>query len=103
MVIVLVVPFAATVLYGRSVVGRSEKNTATEASSTTSEPEELSSRHSVQGSQESVNILELVSPLSGTAVSLEQVPDPAFAEKQMGEELQSNLLRGKYMLPLMLQ
>ncbi|MEK4474831.1 PTS system trehalose-specific EIIBC component [Paenibacillus sp. FSL R7-0048] len=99
MVIVLVVPFAATVLYGRSVVGRSEKNTATEASSTTSEPEELSSRHSVQGSQESVNILELVSPLSGTAVSLEQVPDPAFAEKQMGEGIAIEPSEGKVYAP----
>ncbi|OMD58065.1 MULTISPECIES: PTS system trehalose-specific EIIBC component [Paenibacillus] len=99
MVIVLVVPFAATVLYGRSVVGRSEKNTVTEASSTTSEPEELSSRHSVQGSQESVNILELVSPLSGTAVSLEQVPDPAFAEKQMGEGIAIEPSEGKVYAP----
>ncbi|MEK5416837.1 PTS beta-glucoside transporter subunit EIIBCA [Paenibacillus odorifer] len=99
MVIVLVVPFAATVLYGRSVVGRSEKNTATEASSTTSEPEELSSRHSVQGSQESVNTLELVSPLSGTAVSLEQVPDPAFAEKQMGEGIAIEPSEGKVYAP----
>lgn len=99
MVIVLVVPFAATVLYGRSVVGRSEKNTATEASSTTSEPEELSNRHSVQGSQESVNILELVSPLSGTAVSLEQVPDPAFAEKQMGEGIAIEPSEGKVYAP----
>ncbi|MEK4879957.1 MULTISPECIES: PTS system trehalose-specific EIIBC component [Paenibacillus] len=99
MVIVLVVPFAATVLYGRSVVGRSEKNTATEASSPTSEPEELSSRHSVQGSQESVNILELVSPLSGTAVSLEQVPDPAFAEKQMGEGIAIEPSEGKVYAP----
>ncbi|WP_342479350.1 PTS system trehalose-specific EIIBC component [Paenibacillus sp. FSL F4-0097] len=99
MVIVLVVPFAATVLYGRSVVGRSEKNTATEASSTTSEPEELSGRHSVQGSQESVNILELVSPLSGTAVSLEQVPDPAFAEKQMGEGIAIEPSEGKVYAP----
>ncbi|AWV33884.1 PTS system trehalose-specific EIIBC component [Paenibacillus sp. FSL H7-0716] len=99
MVIVLVVPFAATVLYGRSVVGRSEKNTATETSSPTSEPEELSSRHSVQGSQESVNILELVSPLSGTAVSLEQVPDPAFAEKQMGEGIAIEPSEGKVYAP----
>ncbi|OMC80660.1 PTS beta-glucoside transporter subunit EIIBCA [Paenibacillus odorifer] len=99
MVIVLVVPFAATVLYGRSVVGRSEKNTATETSSTTNEAEELSSRHSVQGSQESVNTLELVSPLSGTAVSLEQVPDPAFAEKQMGEGIAIEPSEGKVYAP----
>ncbi|WP_262988399.1 PTS glucose transporter subunit IIA, partial [Enterococcus faecium] len=34
--------------------------------------------------QASINILEVMAPLTRKAVSLEQVPDPAFAEKQMG-------------------
>lgn len=99
MLIVLIVPFVATVLYGRSVVGRSEKNSATKATSTVSETDDLNNRPSVQESQESLNILELISPLSGTAVSLEQVPDPAFAEKQMGEGIAIEPSEGKVYAP----
>lgn len=99
MVIVLIVPFVATVLYGRSVVGRSEKNSATKAASTVSEANDLNSRPPVQETQESVNFLELISPLNGTAVSLEQVPDPAFAEKQMGEGIAIEPSEGKVYAP----
>ncbi|WP_339264760.1 PTS system trehalose-specific EIIBC component [Paenibacillus sp. FSL R5-0470] len=99
MLIVLIVPFVATVLYGRSVVGRSEKNSATKATTTVSETDNLNSHPTVQESQESVNILELISPLSGTAVSLEQVPDPAFAEKQMGEGIAIEPSEGKVYAP----
>lgn len=99
MLIVIIVPFVATVLYGRSVVGRSEKNSATKATTTVSETDNLNSRPTVQESHESVNILELISPLSGTAVSLEQVPDPAFAEKQMGEGIAIEPSEGKVYAP----
>ncbi|OZQ69292.1 PTS trehalose transporter subunit IIBC [Paenibacillus sp. VTT E-133280] len=99
MLIVLIVPFVATVLYGRSVVGRSEKNPATKSASTVSETNDLNNRPTVQETQESVNILELISPLSGTAVSLEQVPDPAFAEKQMGEGIAIEPSEGKVYAP----
>jgi PTS system trehalose-specific IIC component len=99
MLIVLIVPFVATVLYGRSVVGRSEKNSATKSTSTVSETNDLNNRPTVQEPQESVNILELISPLSGTAVSLEQVPDPAFAEKQMGEGIAIEPSEGKVYAP----
>lgn len=99
MAIVLIVPFVATVLYGRSVVGRSDKNSTKNDSSTSSGIADLNTHPSVQGSQESVNILELISPLSGTAVSLEQVPDPAFAEKQMGEGIAIEPSEGKVYAP----
>ncbi|MEK5254810.1 PTS system trehalose-specific EIIBC component [Paenibacillus sp. FSL F4-0125] len=99
MLIVLIVPFVATVLYGRSVVGRSEKNSATKATSTVSETDNLHSRPIVQESQDSVNILELISPLTGSAVPLEQVPDPAFAEKQMGEGIAIEPSEGKVYAP----
>ncbi|AIQ35927.1 PTS beta-glucoside transporter subunit IIABC [Paenibacillus sp. FSL R5-0345] len=99
MLIVLIVPFVATVLYGRSVVGRSEKNSATKVTSTVSETDNLHSRPIVQESQDSVNILELISPLSGTAVPLEQVPDPAFAEKQMGDGIAIEPSEGKVYAP----
>lgn len=60
---------------------------------------ELSSRSSVQASQEPVNILELAAPISGKAVPLEQVPDPAFAEKQMGEGIAIEPSDGKVYAP----
>ncbi|MEK5031000.1 PTS system trehalose-specific EIIBC component [Paenibacillus sp. FSL R7-0302] len=104
MAIVLIVPFVATVLYGRAVVQRAaNKSEAAGASVAVSSPsdtsKELSSRSSVQGSQEPVNILELASPLNGTAVPLEQVPDPAFAEKQMGEGIAIEPSEGKVYAP----
>ncbi|MEK3683688.1 PTS system trehalose-specific EIIBC component [Paenibacillus sp. FSL R10-2736] len=108
MAIVLIVPFAATVLYGRAVVSRAEKSSAaaagaTAAGTTTVSPpavqDELSSRQSVQGSQEPVNILELAAPLSGTAVPLAQVPDPAFAEGQMGQGIAIEPSEGKVYAP----
>lgn len=108
MAIVLIVPFVATVLYGRAVVSRAEKSSVVAAGGTTtvSPPavqDELSSRQSVQGSQEPVNILELAAPLSGTAVPLAQVPDPAFAEGRWVRGLQLNPPKGKYMHRLMRQ
>ncbi|MEK3901892.1 PTS system trehalose-specific EIIBC component [Paenibacillus sp. FSL R7-0179] len=105
MAIVLIVPFAATVLYGRAVAQRAlNKAQATAgvaaADSSVTAPE-LSSRSSVQGSleQEPVNILELASPLNGTAVPLEQVPDPAFAERQMGDGIAIEPSEGKVYAP----
>lgn len=99
MLIVLIVPFVATVLYGRAVVKRSEKSSATETTIATSGTEDLNSSRSVQGSQESLKILELASPINGSAVPLEQVPDPAFAEKQMGEGIAIEPSEGKVYAP----
>ncbi|WNS44078.1 PTS system trehalose-specific EIIBC component [Paenibacillus sp. MMS20-IR301] len=102
MAIVLVVPFVATVLYGRAVVNRARNNPATAGAGTTGttvKSGELTSRSSVQGSQEPVNILELAAPLSGTAVPLAQVPDPAFAEGQMGQGIAIEPSEGKVYAP----
>lgn len=103
MAIVLIVPFGATVLYGRAAAQRAVKKAAADpqmaAAGAADSSRELSSRSSVQGSQEPVNILELASPLSGTAVPLEQVPDPAFAEKQMGEGIAIEPAEGKVYAP----
>ncbi|WP_150266055.1 PTS system trehalose-specific EIIBC component [Paenibacillus tepidiphilus] len=110
MAIVLVVPFLATMLYGRTVVRRYEKQAAVEAATATTKAaattatsapaaSELNSRSSVQAAQEPLNILELASPISGTAVPLEQVPDPAFAEKQMGEGIAIEPSEGKVYAP----
>ncbi|WP_145318218.1 PTS system trehalose-specific EIIBC component [Paenibacillus xylanexedens] len=102
MAIVLVVPFVLTVLFGRAKMkkeDRSESNgTGTESkavtsqsasggvsTSTTNTDSNQRTRSAAQVGNEAVNTLEIMAPLTGQAVSLEQVPDPAFAEKQMGE------------------
>ncbi|HBU81933.1 MULTISPECIES: sucrose-specific PTS transporter subunit IIBC [Paenibacillus] len=46
-----------------------------------------------------VGILEIVSPMTGTAVALEQVPDPAFSEKHMGEGIAIEPSEGKVFAP----
>ncbi|CAM4463201.1 PTS system trehalose-specific EIIBC component [Paenibacillus typhae] len=101
MAIVLIVPFGATMLYGRIAVQRAKKNQPAETAraGAVNTTNELSSRSSVQASQEPVNILELAAPISGTAVPLEQVPDPAFAEKQMGEGIAIEPSDGKVYAP----
>ncbi|WP_433753140.1 PTS system trehalose-specific EIIBC component [Paenibacillus amylolyticus] len=101
MAIVLVVPFVLTVLFGRAKLRKEDRNasngtdaeptaaTSQSASVVTSstaktEPNQRT-RSAAQVGDEAVNTLEIMAPLTGQAVSLEQVPDPAFAEKQMGE------------------
>ncbi|WP_340020144.1 PTS system trehalose-specific EIIBC component [Paenibacillus sp. FSL H3-0457] len=101
MAIVLVVPFVLTVLFGRAKLRKEDRSASNEtvnepkaatsqsASGVTSstaktDPNQLT-RSAAQVGDEGVNTLEIMAPLTGQAVSLEQVPDPAFAEKQMGE------------------
>ncbi|MFK0521381.1 PTS system trehalose-specific EIIBC component [Paenibacillus illinoisensis] len=98
MAIVLIVPFVLTVIFGRAKLRKQDRSTNAEAvtgSKTTSvsaSNTKVSStdaaertRTNAQVGDEPVNTLEVMAPLTGTAVPLEQVPDPAFAEKQMGE------------------
>ncbi|SDC72977.1 PTS system, trehalose-specific IIC component [Paenibacillus sp. CF095] len=98
MAIVLVVPFVLTVLFGRAKLRKEDRSASNE---TINEPKAATSqsasgvtsstapnqrtRSAAQVGHEAVNTLEIMAPLTGQAVSLEQVPDPAFAEKQMGE------------------
>ncbi|WP_339184450.1 PTS system trehalose-specific EIIBC component [Paenibacillus sp. FSL R5-0701] len=101
MAIVLVVPFVLTVLFGRAKLRKEDRSASNE---TINEPKAVTSqsasgvtsstaktdpnqrtRSAAQVGDEAVNTLEIMAPLTGQAVSLEQVPDPAFAEKQMGE------------------
>ncbi|WP_149846562.1 PTS system trehalose-specific EIIBC component [Paenibacillus sp. 37] len=101
MAIVLVVPFVLTVLFGRAKLRKEDRNESNETvaepkaatsqsasgvtSSTTKTDPNQRTRSAAQVGDEAVNTLEIMAPLTGQAVSLEQVPDPAFAEKQMGE------------------
>lgn len=97
MAIVLVVPFVLTVIFGRAKMRKEDRNESNEnvaepkaatsqsASGVTSTDSNQRTRSAAQVGDEAVNTLEIMAPLTGQAVSLEQVPDPAFAEKQMGE------------------
>lgn len=101
MAIVLVVPFVLTVIFGRAKMRKEDRNASNE---TVAEPKAATSqsasgvtssaantdpnqrtRSAAKVGDKAVNTLEIMAPLTGQAVSLEQVPDPAFAEKQMGE------------------
>lgn len=101
MAIVLVVPFVLTVLFGRAKLRKEDRSASNETvaepkastsqsasgvtSSTAKTDPNQRTRSAAQVGDEAVNTLEIMAPLTGQAVSLEQVPDPAFAEKQMGE------------------
>ncbi|MEJ8305306.1 PTS system trehalose-specific EIIBC component [Saccharibacillus sacchari] len=50
-------------------------------------------------SADAVNVLDLASPIQGKAVPLENVPDPAFAEKQMGEGIAIEPAEGRVVAP----
>lgn len=96
MAIVLVVPFLLTVVFGRAKLrkedrleanGESTEIQSQKAASPDAKSKDMSAASSTnpKSSASRVNILEVMAPLTGEAVPLEQVPDPAFAEKQMGE------------------
>lgn len=76
----------------------------TEPSSSSTESISASSIHnSMSASSSSINthtaILDIVAPISGTLVPLEQVPDPAFAGKHMGEGIAIEPSEGKLYAP----
>lgn len=100
MAIVLIVPFVLTVIFGRAKLRKQDLRTNAEAVTGSKTTPVSASNTAVSGTDaaaaertrtnaqvgdEPVNTLEVMAPLTGTAVPLEQVPDPAFAEKQMGE------------------
>lgn len=49
--------------------------------------------------QSKLEVLEVVAPLTGKVVPLEQVPDPAFAQKAMGEGVAIEPTEGKVVAP----
>lgn len=100
MAIVLIVPFLLTVIFGRAKLRKQDRSTNAEAVTGSKTTPVSASNTTVSGTNaavaertrtnaqvgdEPVNTLEVMAPLTGTAVPLDQVPDPAFAEKQMGE------------------
>ncbi|WP_458126678.1 sucrose-specific PTS transporter subunit IIBC [Paenibacillus sp. Z3-2] len=53
----------------------------------------------IKSNRPKVELLEIASPMNGTIVALEQVPDPAFSEKHMGEGIAIEPSEGKVYAP----
>lgn len=93
MAIVLVVPFLLTVVFGRAKLRKEDRlmtngeSASGITSAETAAGTEMAERNrsTAKPGNASAKMLEVMAPLTGKAVPLEQVPDPAFAEKQMGE------------------
>ncbi|MBW4080639.1 PTS system trehalose-specific EIIBC component [Paenibacillus sp. S150] len=114
MAIALIVPFGATVLFGKiRSRGTDDSDNGDNIDTQATEPVKDNHKHTEQGapapvqtvsSRESspaaaVNVLEVLSPVQGRIVPLEQVPDPAFAERQMGKGVAVEPSEGRVTAP----
>ncbi|CAM3469746.1 MULTISPECIES: PTS system trehalose-specific EIIBC component [Saccharibacillus] len=124
MAICLVLPFVGTIVYGKIVTRKqaasgeeveedlaerdvktvenakspipSSGNTVVSHASTTGA---AGTAGAAAAGQDAVNVLDLLAPIQGRAVPLENVPDPAFAEKQMGEGVAIEPSEGRVVAP----
>ena len=119
MAIVLVVPFMGTLLFGRYRLSKQSRHAAAavgnaagidgRAQAVHTEPNgsiqsgsfestETANSSTVEAAQQGV--VEVMAPIKGNVVPLSEVPDPAFADKQMGQGLPSSRPKAKCMLRL---
>lgn len=103
MAVVLVVPFTGTLLYGKYMISR-QSNGVTQESKLQSVTNEYAATTEVdtESPADHANIMkstptdtgtgysqkftvDITAPMNGEVVPLSEVPDPAFAEKQMGQ------------------
>ncbi|RUT45440.1 PTS trehalose transporter subunit IIBC [Paenibacillus anaericanus] len=105
MAIVLVVPFIATVIYGKWKVNKSVDNgqkldTETKKNSNRQpEPDQTIKQVIPTKEDNEKSILYIKAPLSGNGVTLEKVPDPAFASGAMGQGIAIEPEDGKVVAP----
>ncbi|APQ57848.1 MULTISPECIES: PTS system trehalose-specific EIIBC component [Paenibacillus] len=88
MAIVLIVPFALTLMYGKLLTKRRQAAPADDSVRKDSLPQNTA-----------LDVLEVRTPVRGRVVPLEQVPDPAFAERQMGQGIAVEPKDGKILAP----
>ncbi|PNQ82811.1 PTS system trehalose-specific EIIBC component [Paenibacillus sp. F4] len=88
MAIVLIVPFALTLMYGKLLTKRRQAAPANDSVRKDSLPQSTA-----------LDVLEVRTPVRGRVVPLEQVPDPAFAERQMGQGIAVEPKDGKILAP----
>lgn len=111
-VVAIAIAFTLTWLFGYKdkVVSPAPDSVATDSivdtQSSSSSTESISASsiyNSTSASSSSANthtaILDIVAPISGTLVQLEQVPDPAFSGKHMGEGIAIEPSEGKLYAP----
>ncbi|AWP27960.1 MULTISPECIES: PTS system trehalose-specific EIIBC component [unclassified Paenibacillus] len=113
MAIVLVVPFTGTLLFGRYQMSRPIRNQGKEIPQDNVENERTdgataaptrSSISSVSEASTSADaskkvMVDIAAPMNGKVVPLAEVPDPAFAEKQMGQGIAIIPSEGKVYAP----
>ncbi|MGG4106324.1 PTS system trehalose-specific EIIBC component [Paenibacillus lautus] len=116
MAIVLVIPFTGTLLYGRYHLSKQHRHTAKEnaAGNVTSDQAVMTESNDSRQSEsfessetENSSITEaaqkaavdIMAPIKGKVVSLSEVPDPAFAENQMGQGVAIIPSEGKVYAP----
>lgn len=116
MVIVLVIPFTGTLLFGRYQLSKQSRRT-TEVNLAGSDATEQAVPPASNGSNQSESFdssepvnsptteaaqkaaVDIMAPIKGTVVPLSEVPDPAFAEKQMGQGVAIIPSEGKVYAP----
>ncbi|AJS59032.1 PTS system trehalose-specific EIIBC component [Paenibacillus sp. IHBB 10380] len=102
MAVVLVVPFVATMLYGKllnkrehtSAVKKSVKSSAKLVETVNDKEQLTTNRNEIP-----TDVLAIVAPIVGKILSLDQVPDPAFAERHMGQGVAIEPSEGKVFAP----
>ncbi|MDQ0088965.1 PTS system trehalose-specific IIC component [Paenibacillus anaericanus] len=105
MTVVLLVPFIATVIYGKWKVNKSVDNgqkldTETKDNSNLhSEPNQTNKQVIPTKEDNEKSVLYIKAPLSGNGVTLEKVPDPAFASGAMGQGIAIEPVEGKVVAP----
>ncbi|CAH1198952.1 PTS system trehalose-specific EIIBC component [Paenibacillus sp. JJ-223] len=111
MAIVLVVPFVATVVYGKwkgnaaladgdpADVRDSRASGVQQASAEVAVGEAGSTVVSADRTKPTLSVLEIQAPIKGNAVALDNVPDPAFASGAMGQGIAIEPEEGKVFAP----
>ncbi|AZK47577.1 PTS system trehalose-specific EIIBC component [Paenibacillus lentus] len=103
--IVLVIPFTGTLLYGRYQVSRqSSQQVHSSSDGMVAKPQTETNATINRIANENNNnsnqrMIEIAAPISGQIVPLSEVPDPAFAEKQMGQGIAIKPSEGKVYAP----
>lgn len=105
MAIVLVVPFVATMMYGRFVNKREHTPVVKKSIGSSTKPVETiksvndKEQPMINTHESPKDVLAIVAPIMGKILSLEQVPDPAFAERHMGQGVAIEPSEGKVFAP----
>ncbi|MFK4340348.1 MULTISPECIES: PTS system trehalose-specific EIIBC component [unclassified Paenibacillus] len=111
MAIVLILPFSLTLAYGKLLNKRQQQSDLTKeelpnanhsTSSFTNQNSPANIPAETKGTDHktsALDVLEVMTPVRGRIVPLEQVPDPAFADRQMGQGIAVQPEEGKIFAP----